>query len=203
MQRKNVSTSPSMRPSGGIRASLIAWATNESAGKPDIDAIVKRHGADANALRDIVRKLESSFEDRFRIEVPGGIGGFVPPPPGQRRKLDAAIEDCELFTVHADSELDRILADRKDEYALAVPKGTKGAIGIERLGHILERATKEFFGGSVRTVLTYSVYLLLEAGGEYRPVSDYASELLKGLWQVLIPDRSADQVANFIRSYSI
>lgn len=176
--------------------------TNRQNVKPDARAIARKHGTDPEQFAALVARFERDLESRFHIDLPGRLEGFEPPPPEIRFELSKALSESALFVLHDDEGLDRRLAANEALYQPALPRGTRGYITAKRLPGLLERATKEYFGTSARTVLCYTLFLLLETGRDYRPVRDYGSELLKTFWQVLIPDRTADYVADFLEDYA-
>ena len=178
-------------------------AANGTTQKPDTREIARKYGVDPVQFKALVGRLESDMEKRFHIDVPGGIEGFVPPPPALRMSLADALAESSLFVLRSDDELDRELAKREPRYRDALPEGTRGAVTAARLPGILERASKALMGNSARTVLAYTFLMLLEKGDGFRPAGDYGSELLKTFWQILIDERNESEIREFLQKYSL
>lgn len=189
----------------GLNAAMKEYTnhTNRNTTPLDPGAIAKKHGVDPITFAELVGSVERNFEEHFHIDVPGGIAGFVPPPPEFRHQLELSLDEAPAFRVNSGEAIERELAASKDRIETAVPEGTRGAITFDRLVPLLERATKEILGNGARVALNYTLYLLLREGEGYRPVVDYGSELLRTFWQVLIPTRDADQVASFLKCHAL
>ena len=74
---------------------------------------------------------------------------------------------------------------------------------LARLPRLLEDLFFASWQADDPTVLTYTLYLLCQAGDTAQPVRDYASEVLRTFHQVLLPSTGAAQLEGFIDKYGL
>ena len=168
---------------------------------------------------ETARALEASvkeLDERFKIDVEGGITGYHPPPPARRGKLQTLPSQSDVFVLEYGPEAHQVYADRRDRVRdmvaeqrsagadlSAASDGDDDDLSLARLPRLLE----DLFFASWRAhdpiVLTYTLYLLCQAGDTLQCVRDYAIEVLRTFHQVLLPGAVPAQREGFIDKYGL
>ena len=76
-------------------------------------------------------------------------------------------------------------------------------LSLELLPRLLEDLFFAHWQAENATVLTYTLCLLHHGGAAPQRVSDYAAEVLRIFWQVLLPDKAAAYIRGFIEKYAL
>ena len=149
---------------------------------------------------DGLSSLQDRLGSQFDIDLDGGFNGYAPPPPVVRRKFSCLLTRSKevSFSEGEPPDYDRLLLELGDELS---------RLGYEtcswlRFPKLIEDLYYSEWPNTDPTVLMYTFYLLGEVGGEYRAVSDYAIEILRIFWQVLLPSRDLEHVRGFVSAYA-
>jgi hypothetical protein len=67
---------------------------------------------------------------------------------------------------------------------------------------LVEDLYYDVWGDSGPRVLMYTLYLLDKTAGDLHPASDYAYEILRIFWQVLMAEATPTNIRRFIRAYA-
>ena len=134
----------------------------------------------------------------------------------RRGKLQTLPSQSDLFVLDYGPEAQQAYADRRERVRdliaqqLAVgadvsvaPAGDDGEPPLARLPWLLEDLFFASWQARDPTVLTYTLYLLCQAGATAQPVRDYAIEVLRTFHQVLLPNARSAQLEGFIDKYGL
>ncbi|HUW41402.1 MAG TPA: hypothetical protein VMV90_10345 [Rectinemataceae bacterium] len=177
----------------------LTAASNENLGL-DLEKLAAKHGVDREAL-DAVQAMLTKMDERFAIDLPYAIPGFVPPTPTHRRAFAEGFAGNSLFSFREGTELADWVASRANDCKLALPALMRGEMTLARLPALIERATIDLFKGASPTLLSYTAFLLRSAGSVPLDVRAYACEVLRIFWQVLIPYKDRTSINEFMDAY--
>jgi hypothetical protein len=144
-------------------------------------------------------------EKEFELEIEGGFDGFRPPPPEVREKFRVLPQASELFQLHEGPEVRRLFLDALPRLRASVPgrfAAQASELELSGLPRLLEDMFFDVWQARDPTILTYTLYLLCRKGDAFHSARDYAAELLKLFWQVLLPEKDRSSIERFIRRYA-
>lgn len=165
-----------------------------------VEEVLERHGIDPESA-DGIRDLLSRLDDNVSIDLPGGFEGYEPPPPVARMQFSKSLARADQVQFRDTEAARELFAEIEPGLtSLQEELGVK-TLALSRLPSFIDTVFHHELGDEANTCLMYSLYLLDHFGDRFRPASDYASELLRLFWQMLIDDGSDDQIAGFISFY--
>ncbi|MCY4484425.1 MAG: hypothetical protein OXC12_16265 [Spirochaetaceae bacterium] len=180
-----------------------------------LDELATRFGMTMETAREVEASV-TRLGERDRIDIEGGIAGYRPPPPARRGQLQALPSRSEVFVLQYGPRAHQAYAERRERIRSLVAEqraaGAEVSAAFDGDGDDppltrLPRLLEDLFFASWRahdpTVLTYTLYLLCQAGDTARPVRDYASELLRTFHQVLLPNSEPAHLQGFIDKYAL
>ncbi len=147
------------------------------------------------------KMLNELTEDRFQIDLEGGLENFTPPPPEVRQKLQRPLHKSELFTLEYSEEAEAYFTDLLPE--LMQLQELPSPLSLSGLHRLIETLYYRDWDLDHPTVFTYTAYMLLKMGDELRSVRDYAAEILRIFWQVILPGKDKKYRELFIERYSM
>jgi hypothetical protein len=179
-------------------------ATNH--GRPyDLEKLAARHRLSMDVAKQAEEVLQRQ-ERSMSIDVAGGLAGIPPLPPSQRVKMKGALSHCPIFRFDTGNEPQRLFKDAAPRIEALRGKQhvsrTRTMLTLATLPSVLEEIDSTG-DDPQHTLLKCSLYLLLHAGGEFWSTEDYAAEVLKLFWQVLLDSRERTEVRRFTRQYAI
>lgn len=162
------------------------------------------HNVDPGTAAEAEAGIRKSFE-RFHIDVDGGLSGVPALSPEEVRGLASALKGNPLFSFRDTEEARDLFLDvaPRVEALLGEAYGKKRTVSFENLPRTLEDLDYTCWQQERRFVLKYTLFLLCRKGGEFQPVGDYAAEVLKKFWQVLLKDKSRMHVRRFVKVYDL
>jgi hypothetical protein len=165
------------------------------------EKLAEEHGIPVETARQVERMIVRQ-EKQFSISLEGGIPGFTPPPPAIRMKMRGPLAESELFVFGSGDRAREQFREHAAGFAGLARTVGKETPGFEEMPAIIDDLSLKHWDTTNSTILTYSLMLLLAAGKEFRPADDYASEILRLFWQVLIPNRGKKSIRRFLESYT-
>jgi hypothetical protein len=173
----------------------------------DLERLAARHGVALDAARELEEGLRSR-ERSMEIDVPGGLDGVPALPPSGRRYMTDNLRSCTLFRFSTGEEAQRLFTTLAAGVESARPKArvsrTRIMLTLATLPDVLEEIDlPPGENDAAHTVLKYSMYLLCRAGSDFHGTEDYAAEILRLFWQVLVPSRERAGFRRFVRQYAI
>ena len=172
----------------------------------DLEKLAARHGLSLEVARQAEAVLQRQKQSRS-IDVAGGLAGIPPLPPSQRMKMKGALISCPIFrfdTGDAPQRLFRDVASRIESLRgkQHIPRA-RTMLTLATLPSILEEIDDDAGDDALHTLLKSSLYLLLHAGGEFQSGEDYAAEVLKLFWEVLLDSSERAEIRRFTKQYAI
>ncbi len=180
-----------------------------------LEELATRYGVAPETARELEATLKRTVQ-RYEISLPGGIADYTPPPPEVRRHMPSVPSKSTLFTLDFSPAARRELAARAprveallaERRAAGLEVETAAGGGAERVAlEMLPRLLDDLFFAHWQakdaTVLAYTLCLLHHAGATPQRVSDYAAEVLRLFWQVLLPGKASVHVRSFIENYAV
>ena len=177
--------------------------------------LATRFGVPMETARELEAQVRK-IDEHYNIDIEGGIAGYRPPPPARRGKLQTLPSQSDLFVLDYGPEAQQAYANRRERVRdliaqqLAVgadvsvaSAGDDGEPPLARLPRLLEDLFFASWQARDPTVLTYTLYLLCQAGATAQPVRDYAVEVLRTFHQVLLPNARPAQLEGFIDKYGL
>jgi hypothetical protein len=140
---------------------------------------------------------------RFDIHLEGGLPGFSPPPPITRIKITTSLEDSPIFRFDMGGRARELFEEHASRLAGLARSVGKETPSPEELPGILEDLCLKFWKVTDPLILNYTLFMLASAGGVPRPAGDYAMEILRIFWQVVITSRGKKQIARFVDRYEM
>jgi hypothetical protein len=163
-----------------------------------VDELADLHGVERQAAREAEASMQAALRRRGidpEAGPRGGLPGFTPPPPDARQRMNSTLERSDLFVIDVSEDVgmelvdaarraaeERPLRGRRGEIRRMIVEGRLTASGLARF---VEEESLRAFGLRDVTVLNYVLYLLLRAGGEPRPVAQYANEVARVYGQIV------------------
>ena len=171
-----------------------------------LDELAARFGLTLETAREVEAQLKDLNEIQ-EVDIDGGIPDFLPPPPARRRELQLLPAQSDVFVLDYGAAAQHAYAERRERVRdLVAEQGSAGGDGEPSLAG-LPRLLEDLFFASWQArdpiVLTYTLFLLCRAGDTPRSVRDYAVEVLRTFWQVLLPSRARSQLEGFIDKYGL
>ena len=180
-----------------------------------LEELATRYGVAPETAREWEATLEKS-DERYEIALQGGIADYRPPPPEVRRRMAAgAVQEhtvhpgfrpCSAQRVRGANATGGALLAESRAAGLDVEAATGGGaedLSLELLPRLLEDLFFAHWQAENATVLTYTLCLLHHGGAAPQRVSDYAAEVLRIFWQVLLPDKADAYIRGFIEKYAL
>ena len=143
--------------------------------------------------------LTKMTEDRFQIDLEGGIDHFTPPPPVVRQKLLRPLHDSELFTLTGSEKAEDLFTDSLPGLMLLQEEPPP----LSEFPRLIEKLYYQDWDIDQATILTYTAYMLIMVGDKYIRVRDYAAEILRLFWQVLLPGKDKKYRELFVERYAL
>jgi hypothetical protein len=173
----------------------------------NLEKMAARHGVsieDAREMEEVIKRQERSMA----IDVPGGLAGAPALPPSGRMYMKEDLRSCRLFRLNTGDEAQGLFAAFAASVEAMRPKPrasrTRTMLTLATLPTVLEEIDDPpGEQDTEHTVLKYSMYLLCRAGSEYHGTEDYAAEILRLFWQILVPSRERAGFRRFVRQYAI
>ncbi len=174
----------------------------------DLQKLAAHHGVsleNARQAEEVLKRQERSMA----IDLPGGLPGVPPVPPSGRMKMTANLATCPLFRFSTDDHAQRLFEEVAARVQSLRPPSrsqmsrTRTMLTLATLPSVLEEIDDPPRDDREHTVLKYSMYLLCQAGAEYHGTEDYAAEILRLFWQVLLESKERAELRRFVRQYSI
>ena len=171
-----------------------------------LDELAARFGLTLETAREVEAQLQD-LDEIQEIDIDGGLPDLLPPPPARRRELQLLPAHSDVFVLDYGAAAQHAYAERRERVRdLVVEQGSAGGDGEPSLAG-LPRLLEDLFFASWQArdpiVLTYTLFLLCRAGDTPRSVRDYAVEVLRTFWQVLLPSRARSQLEGFIDKYGL
>ena len=172
-----------------------------------IEEIAEKYDFPVETVKQ-VQKLFQKFEKEHEIKIQGGFKEFTPPPPILRMKMKGSFKDNDLFKFN-NSKLARALFSRQvlpgistlDEAGEYMVE-QQVEFSLSDLPRLIEDLYFKHISSGDYTILLYTMYLLSQQGESYHKVRDYAVEVLKIFWQVILPSRKKTHIRQFISNYA-
>jgi hypothetical protein len=173
----------------------------------DLEKLAARHGVAMDAARELEEGIRSR-ERSMAIDIPGGLAEVPALPPSGRRYMTENLRACKLFRFETGKEAQRLFtavaAGVESMRPPARISRTRLMLTLTTLPTVLEEIDHPpGEDDAEHTVLKYSMYLLIRAGSEFHGTEDYAAEILRLFWQVLVPSRERADFRRFVRQYAI
>jgi hypothetical protein len=171
----------------------------------DLEKLAARH----RLSMDVAKQAEEILlrqERSMSIDIAGGLAGIPPLPPSQRMKMKGRLAHCPLFRFNTGDEPQRLFKNVGTRI-----EALRGKQHVSRARTMLTLATlpaileeiDDAGDDTEHTLLKCSLYLLLHAGGEFQGTADYAAEILKNFWQVLLDSSERAEIRRFTKQYAI
>ena len=165
-----------------------------------------RHGVAEQNLGEI-QALFDRLDHAFDIELEGGLAGIPILSPSERMKMTERLGKVPFFRFHSESDTYRLFSEIAPRIEAFRSGGNKSRVvnvlTLLTLPDILEDIAYQEWQDEANTVLKYTLYLLCLKSGQFESTWDYASEILRLFWQVLIPRNTREYVRRFMRRYTI
>jgi hypothetical protein len=166
-----------------------------------IEEAAVRAGLPLETAREAARALNDQMDERD-IKVEGGLEGIPILSPAQRMKLGEDLGSCTLFRLSKGNEAQTLFSDVAEKIQPLLA-GARATASLAALPEILEDLDDPYWEDPQNTVLKYSLYLLCHAGAELQSTNDYAAEILRLFWQVLIDEPEHREIRHFNKEYAI
>ena len=170
----------------------------------DLAELASLHGVSLENAREVQASL-ARLQEADVILIEGGFPGFPVPSPEEREMLHRRLESCELFRLHSDDTTRRLLGQAVaglEDLAETLEGSQRVAeVTLETLPDILDGVDDTWWRDPHHAVLRYTFLLMCRRGAEFERTGDYAAEVLRLYWQVLIRGKDPDHVAAFREKY--
>ncbi len=165
------------------------------------EELARKHGIPLETARQVQKMMDRQGK-RFFISLKGGIPGFSPPPPAVRMKMKGPLAESELF-VFSSSDRSRELFHEHDAGFTALARTVgREAPDFQEMPAIVDDLSLKHWVATDSTIVAYSFILFLAAGEDFKPADDYATEILRLFWQVLIPNKGKKSIQRFLDKYT-
>jgi hypothetical protein len=188
-----------------INALMRALTERSNAGMDySLEELAAHHGVsleNARAVEASLRRLET----RWSIDVEGGFTDIHRLSPTDVQRLAPPLEKCLLFSLHEGVNVQRLfqtILPGVEGLASGI-RGSREPIKLANLPRLLVDFDYAEWQEERNAVLKYTLFLLCLKGGEYEDVRDYAAEILKLFWQVLLPGKERMHIRRFVKQYAI
>jgi hypothetical protein len=172
----------------------------------DLQQLAARHSLPVEVAQQAERVLEQQARS-MSIAVDGGLEAIPFLPPAARAEMKGPLGKCPLFRFDQGSDAQRLFGEVASRIEAMRGKErisrSRTALTLVTLAKFLEEIDDEAGDDKDNTVLKYSLYLLLHAGGELQSTKDYAAEILKLFWQVLLQSGERVEIRRFTKQYAI
>lgn len=143
------------------------------------------------------------------IDLPGGLPGVPVVPPSGRMKMREKLakyplcqfstgDDAQLLFAQATARVESLRPPARSQLSR-----TKTMLTLATLPLVLEEIDDPPWDDAYHTVFKYSMYLLCRAGDDWHSTEDYAAEILKAFWQVLVRSKERAELRRFVCQYAI
>lgn len=184
-------------------AFLAEMTDNSNRGLPfDLEEAARRFGVPLDAAKGMQEEL-ARMTRKFDIHLEGGLPGFSPPPPVIRIEIRTSLEDSPLFRLDPGDRARELFEEHASLLQGLARSVGKETPSLEDLPGILEDLCLKFWKTTDPTILSYTLFMLARAGAIFRPAADYAVEILRIFWQVLVPNHGKKQIARFVDRYEM
>jgi hypothetical protein len=169
-----------------------------------VEDLAAIHGVDPQTAVEVEASIRQSF-DKYHIDVEGGLAGIPRIPPEGIRELGARLTGNPLFRFRNAEETQTLFPDvaRRVSALLTEATGKRRPMSLENLPRALEELDFAQWRQERSPVLKYTLMLLCEKGGEFEPVRDYAAEVLRKFWQILLESKTRMNVRRFVKVYGL
>lgn len=180
-----------------------------------LEELAESYGVEPETARQLEATV-TRLDERFEIDLPGGIADYRPPPPEVRRRMSAVPSKSDLFALDFGPAAHGAFAEQAPrvrtllaEYremglnVQAADYGPAQELSLKMLPRIVDDLFFAYWEADDATLLTYTLCLLHHAGSTQHQVSDYACEVLRVFWQVLLPKNTRTQIRGFIEQYAL
>jgi hypothetical protein len=170
----------------------------------DLVKLANLHGVSLENARAVQASL-NRLQEADVIQVKGGFPGLRVPSPEEREMLHRRLGSCKLFRLSSDDTTRRLLgravAGIRDLAETLEGSQQVAEVTLETLPDILDGVDDTWWHDPHHAVLRYTFLLLCRRGAEFARTHDYAAEVLRLYWQVLIRGKDPDHVAAFLEKY--
>jgi len=155
-----------------------------------------------------VQKIFQKMEKKYELNIQGGFEDFTPPPPAQRIKMKGSFRENGLFKINNSGLARDLFAKQVLPRISGLQEAAEYLVehqvefSLSDLPRLIEDLYFKHMGGEDYTVLLYTMYLLYKKGGSYQKAKDYAIEVLKTFWQVILPSKGKKYIEQFSKSYA-
>jgi hypothetical protein len=188
-----------------INAFMHALTERRNAGmRYSLEELAVRHGITLDNARAVEASLQT-LGKKWSIVVEGGFADIPRLAPMDVEKMAPQLEDCPLFSLHRGDDVQRLFQTIAPGVE-RLSRGTRGSrkpATLEDLSRLLEDFDYTEWQEERCTVLKHTLFLLCQKGGAFEDVRDYAAEILKLFWQVLLPEKQRMYIRRFTKQYAI
>ena len=168
-----------------------------------LEALAAEHGVSLETAREL-EKVVAKQDAAFDLQIEGGLEGYPPPPPAARMRFRLSPWDCGLFAFLDSPRVRRLYAEalpaireRREASTRISEAVAPPPEELDELPGWLEELHEETQDLQDYTLLNTAFDLLCHRGDRLEPVRDYAVEVLRLFWQVLLPGRETDHIQRF------
>jgi hypothetical protein len=165
------------------------------------EELAEKHGIPLETARQVQRMMDRQGK-RFFISLKGGIPGFSPPPPAVRMKMKGPLAESELFILSSSDRTRELFHEHDTGFTALARTVGREAPDFQEMPAIVDDLSLKHWHTTDSTIIAYSFILLLAAGKDFRPADDYATEILRLFWQVLIPNKGKKSILRFQDKYT-
>jgi hypothetical protein len=170
----------------------------------DLAELASLHGVSPENARAVQASLARVHEADV-IQIEGGFPGLPVPAPEEREMLHRRLQSNKLFRLRSDDTTRRLLGQAVagiEDLAETLEGSQRVAeVTLETLPDILDGVDDTWWRDPHHAVLRYTFLLLCRRGAEFERTHDYAAEVLRLYWHVLIRGKDPDHVVAFREKY--
>ena len=164
------------------------------------EEVFARHGVPPETAGQVVADLRKA-RNVHAVQLEGGMEDLTPPPPVIRQKLLTLLTKATLVSFNTSTTVESMFEKIAGKLSIQMEILGYQELGLARFPKFIEDYYLHLVGEGSPTVLMYSLYLLDHKGFSFRAASDYAAEVLRIFWQVLIPDTEGETIDGFTAWY--
>ena len=213
LDQSTVATDAALEPINALVAELVRCRNFGE--EYSLVELSSRFGVTMETARQVEESVEA-IDERYKLDLEGGIAGHHPPPPARRKGLQALPSQSGIFVMEYGPEAQQAYAERREWVQKMVAEqraagadvsaafeGDGDELALARLPRLLEDLFFANWREPEPVVLSYTLYLLCQAGDTPQRVRDYAVEVLRLFHQVLLPAAAPAQLEGFIDKYGL
>lgn len=154
---------------------------------------------------ETVMQMQEDFKkytEKYDIDIQGGFEDYTPPPPEVRMRFSGRFQDNSLFEFRASPMAEGYFGIKLPGLAEDMDELEYETLTLNELPAFIEDLYFEHWNTPNCTILFYTIYLLSKEGEIFLDVRDYAVEVLRLFWQIILPTKEEEQIEKFIKSYS-